>query len=352
MAEEFSIEPKKPIKKYIILSSIIALLIIIILIFTLIPKEEPELELKDLTEAELAKFIEEQVAICVKENQDYRCLAYATNNEKYCGKIENINKRNECFAEITKDSKYCQEIESEDKKNRCFAKVMNNPSYCEKIQDSSKKYNCLTLLTQDISYCENLKDDTDRYICYASIDDPDNCNNIPDLDYKNNCLAEINLDSSYCDPITDIKLREDCLEITTDKEGCLKLPTINCYDEVYVMVASLREDFSYCDKVQYPVNQIDCQAQLQYHFLDKGMNTMNITACNKIEDPDAKNACISVVNKDLEMCKSVEKDEIKFFCILQFIEFLHQPELCNELTELEPLNDCNEYFAAYLTEAE
>jgi hypothetical protein len=104
---------------------------------------------------------------------------------------------------------------------------------------------------------------------------------------------------------------------------------------------------SYCEGLAVDSEKENCHWEIDTYYLDNGTNSMDIRYCKKIRSSDIKNACFSVINKDVEQCKNVKDKHSRLFCMIQLGEIKNNLSLCKELVDEELIKECEDYFKSF-----
>ena len=261
--------------------------------------------------------------------EEQKCLAYVTDNIALCDKLieskNDLENRDWCidgyylFKKAAFEKEFlCEEMIHEDAKLLCQAIKSKDQSKCNTIQEEIMKI-CISITSEQDS-CNGLsereqKDCKNAFFLFSTLDqkDIDLCQNLMETDERL-CKAIISKDKSNCKCDLVSKQEAFCRDKATEK-------------------AEKR-------------TQEERQFHEDHDNFEKGSNKRDISYCEKIFDQDVKDACISIINNDLELCKQTKNGYSKFSCIVQIGEIRKDLSVCNFLSA-EEKEDCISYFKSF-----
>jgi len=233
----------------------------------------------------------------------------------------------------------------------CRAIVLNDPLICKEATESNIKefiiglgyigFNslCAAYADKKLSSCRLIVSDVDKEII-------------------TDCEQEIHLISALtdkniekCNVIEDHGLRFKCLSlISGNTEHCSNYASEMCSDIMNNFIANQyitiikSEALKICNLIGNSEIKENCIANVGKHrnliLIANAFAADSFIECKNIEDDDARISCLSILQSDVDMC--LKSGDYKFDCIVNLIEFLDQPELCNELSDEEIIR-CQEY---------
>ncbi len=376
----FSTNPQKKSfnPKYLIIgvTAVIVIAIVVLLVLYL-PKNEPEKSSAPKTEGtniqpgtevkqEIPPQSEETKAVNVQEVmdgykeeclKDYKkrvhliCEAFIESNISKCEQATSKMEIEKCKgsfytskAFLSNDISQCENIKEEyahDYYIFCKGAINKDISICQGDPD------CIAQMTQDISKCEEEKDPLLR----------EDCKNIVLI-----TLAQLNDDDSFCDMINDRENKEVCIGYI-NKVSCMTYSEEICSDLAYLYAFEMTREAGLCDKIVNQtvktecldvfysnnnecekINELSvrngCYSRRDYQNYFSGVRKKDKGICESITNYEIKKACMSVIDNNLKLCKSVQEPQFKLFCLTQFAEETGDVSLCNEMADEEGIQRC------------
>ncbi|MGM5487328.1 MAG: hypothetical protein ACQESG_00090 [Nanobdellota archaeon] len=208
----------------------------------------------------------------------------------------------------------CDAIPIPEMEHTCEAVVMSDVTVCDAIREAHKRAFCRAMATNNISSLENYRetDLLEEFIYLRALEQSDArlCEGIEEPERRTKCFAQVHDDANLC---------------LTDEQ------VMGCMDHVTDIV----DNASLCSNLHH--EQL-CRTMVQRKADHKAvLETMgdydNQSHCDPIVNRSAKQACLSIVNRDLDQCLGVSSEKFREMCILMFIEFNDDPALCSVLDD-------------------
>ena len=207
----------------------------------------------------------------------------------------------------------CEKLEREEEKDSCFsywAFLLNDVSLCDKVSQEDGLNLCKAVAKGDPLLCKDLKED-DKNGCYHFI-------------------ACIKKDPSICDEISNERLQEQCktdIEQEVFKDLIAKREEYKKQqeqDESLIESAVEANDSSICVKINNTEIRDECYNRI-------GINTENVSLCDKIEEKDKQQSCKAYATKDIKYCENIEDNFNKDWCYSNLAFLLNDVSLCDKI---------------------
>lgn len=156
-------------------------------------------------------YFNEEYEKCMELNQQkyYQAMARKTRDTTYCDKLSAEGKE-DCISLLNKDTSVCNEY-PEEKQNTCRARILQNPElckpfdfwcmayaseeekYCEYLEDEESKKECINYLRKNAEYyisgqAEQACKDSAYVNAAMQTNDASVCNKIMNPEIKQSCL--------------------------------------------------------------------------------------------------------------------------------------------------------------------
>ncbi len=273
---------------------ILGVVILVIFIGIFMKNQSSEMEktykLNDEEKQELVNKIDE-----IKMDSYSVCKAFFKKDIKYCNNEENVEDKEDCLFYLgillgnkEKDETYCDNIASEDVKKYCKDYVNGNLD-CSTIEGDNGLY-CSALNKKDTSYCENIQSSTAKEYCKEEI---------------GLLIAIIENDKSKCHQFSNEWVKDYCNAwLNEDKSACLRDEMKEDREEAIKKLAVEKKNKEICYAINKTKESELCLLEFAYYE----------DICEEIYTKDIKNACISIITKDVEMCNNVIDESAKIIC--------------------------------------
>ncbi len=196
------------------------------------------------------------------------------------------------------------------------ATIMNATTEIPKCYDDDC-FLRVALATLSVDACDQILDEPKRTGCYEKLSDDvlGACLKVSNSTIKNNCLTIHALNEkslSLCKSLDDETREKQCIEGVDPcyyKNGTSKL----------FCLAIANEDYTQCNK--------DEACIIQYNRVNKDIN-----ACNELTLPQSKNACISIINGNDNICSDLGNQITRDTCRLKYVTETHDVDACTRIT--------------------
>lgn len=274
----------------------------------------------DIQKELIDKFLDE----CVKEDEEYwKCTALIK---------EDVT---DCYYDLLAER---QITECTDDYHFYTAIKKSKSDICSNIDRPELKSRCLKITGSD-------KCDEDLLCNAITNNDVDNCKG--DID----CIEDFYIIDAFktqnmaaCDNIDTKGLIKTFCKAITEKnpDSCKKIVNEDCGNRINFRLAETNNDFSYCDEIVEEEVKESCEVNLNSKILSLALSEQTLSTCSELKG-EAQKSCISIINSDVDKCKSIKNEKYKFYCLINAAEFTNNLDLCNELTDTTLKENCENY---------
>ncbi len=280
------------------------------------------------------KYVEDSIEQCVEGKiRDFQCVAVLIDDVGYCSNSEESAMCEDNYYLIKKfylgSDVDCDKFNDAELRSFCERIPEGDLSACDRIfKDGKRVAGCKAFMGGDISNCgeENIE------FCSSLI---------------NERLAFSNGDTSFCDKMNAPGISDNltCIALITKNVSLCKKDYGVCAKEVAANTVFLNLSVEFCQEIENSIVRDSCLQRRDDFYFDKGINNLEIGACENILSEEGRKACISVIDLDIELCSSIEEDSgmYKFMCIVQLAERMGRGAFCEMLDDGSRVRECYIY---------